>query len=109
MLLVVTTAVGVSTPLVHRALPKLPSGGQIALELGSMEDAGSGSTVWPAAAAFCRWLTEKSDEICGSRVLELGTGTGLVGLTAAAVRDASLLCVYGTTNEMRLFLAHANS
>ena len=85
-LLIVTAAVGVSTPLVHRALPKLPSGGQIALELGSMEDAGSGSTVWPAAAAFCRWLTEQSDEICGSRVLELGSGTGGVGIFAAVVQ-----------------------
>ena len=94
-LLVVTTAVGVSTPLVHRALPKLPSGGQIALELGSMEDAGSGSTVWPAAAAFCRWLTEKSDEICGSRVLELGSGTGGVGIFAAGLGAKRVLLTDG--------------
>ena len=50
-----------------------------------MEDAGSGSTVWPAAAAFCRWLTENSDEICGSHVLELGSGTGGVGIFAAGL------------------------
>ena len=92
-LFIVTTAVGVSTPLVHRALPKLPSGGQIALEPGPWRTQGAWKerAAWPAAAAFCRWLTEQSDEICGLRVLELGLYRRSRHLRGGPRREARLL------------------
>jgi SAM-dependent methyltransferase len=67
------------------ATPPLPTGGTIALELAPMEVAGSGCTVWPAAHTLCRWQSSVADEIIGTRVLELGAGTGACGLYAAAL------------------------
>jgi len=43
---------------------------------------GHGGRLWPSSAILCRWLRDQ-DFITGARVLELGTGTGAVGLYAA--------------------------
>ena len=43
-----------------------------------------GGTVWPCAAALCRWLTANAN-LHGASVLELGSGTGVGGLYAAIV------------------------
>ncbi|KEG11192.1 methyltransferase-like protein 21B [Trypanosoma grayi] len=39
---------------------------------------------WPAAAPFARWIAGNSALFRGKKVLELGSGTGIVGFTAAA-------------------------
>ncbi|KAJ9441505.1 Protein-lysine methyltransferase C42C1.13 [Diplonema papillatum] len=41
--------------------------------------------VWDAAYFFSQWLCTHSGRIEGKRVVELGSGTGLVGLVAAAL------------------------
>ncbi|CAE7462518.1 Mettl21c [Symbiodinium pilosum] len=42
----------------------------------------TGDIVWPTAVAFCRYLCDKKLDLEGRRVLDLGAGTGLVGLVA---------------------------
>ena len=45
----------------------------------------TGGSVWESGEALARLLvTEGSSRVVGRRVLELGCGTGLVGLAAAA-------------------------
>ncbi|ORC89296.1 methyltransferase-like protein 21B [Trypanosoma theileri] len=38
---------------------------------------------WPAASPFAKWIIENSSVFQNKKVLELGSGTGVVGLTAA--------------------------
>mmetsp|Transcript_18770 Transcript_18770/g.57933 ORF Transcript_18770/g.57933 Transcript_18770/m.57933 type:complete len:250 (+) Transcript_18770:968-1717(+) len=45
----------------------------------------TGDLVWPTATIFCRYLCEHAQMLRGRRVLDLGAGTGLVGLVAAAL------------------------
>ena len=45
----------------------------------------TGWLVWPVAQSLCKFLVEHSDHICGKSVLEVGAGTGLVGLTCASL------------------------
>ena len=42
-----------------------------------------GEYVWPAGLFMCDFLKRNSELVKGKRVLELGSGTGLVGLYAA--------------------------
>ena len=42
-----------------------------------------GSVLWPAASAIARHLLDKVDDLKEKKVLEVGTGTGLVAITAA--------------------------
>ncbi|CAK0865347.1 unnamed protein product [Prorocentrum cordatum] len=51
-----------------------------------------GLAVWPAAPPLCRHLLRRSGGcMAGERVLELGSGTGVVGLFAAALGAATVL------------------
>ena len=47
--------------------------------------AGTGSSVWDGAVALARYLERQPARVRGRDVLELGAGTGLVGLVAAAL------------------------
>ena len=83
-----------STRIMNVAMPKLPSGCDLELCEGledaednesaeSLEELFSvGGTVWPCAAALCRWLSDSRERVRGARVLELGAGTGACGLYA---------------------------
>jgi len=51
----------------------------------------TGRKIWDAGHAFSRLLTNNSDSLCGKQVLELGSGTGIVGLTAAA--EGAMVCL----------------
>eukprot|EP00966_Prymnesium_polylepis_P111488 2578921-Prymnesium_polylepis.1 len=53
-----------------------------------------GGTVWPCAAALCRWLLE-DDVVRDARVLELGSGTGCCGLFAASLGAARVVLTDG--------------
>ncbi|NXY39695.1 EFMT3 methyltransferase, partial [Pomatorhinus ruficollis] len=44
---------------------------------------GLAGAVWEAALSLCRFLGEQNLELAGRRVLELGAGTGIVGIFAA--------------------------
>ncbi|NXY18211.1 EFMT3 methyltransferase, partial [Atrichornis clamosus] len=44
---------------------------------------GLAGAVWEAALSLCRFLGEQHLELAGRRVLELGAGTGIVGIFAA--------------------------
>jgi len=57
---------------------------------GSEEDA-TGRVVWPAAHALAAHLCAHPDLVRGRRVVELGAGTGLVGLVAAALGAAEVV------------------
>ena len=70
-----------------------------ALESMSIEDVveqyghltGAGDVVWPAGLAFSRLLVHCPSFVQGKRVLELGSGLGAVGLSAATAGAASVL------------------
>ena len=67
------------------------------------EDAsGVGGEVWPAAEFLCRWLREHADDVRGSRVLELGAGTGACGIYAAALGANVVLTDGGSASLLEL-------
>jgi predicted nicotinamide N-methyase len=43
---------------------------------------------WAGGLALARWLTEHPEEVAGRTVLDLGTGSGLVGIVAAQATAA---------------------
>src|ERR1044072_2717425 len=53
--------------------------------LGLFEQMPYGVALWPAAIALAHDLSLRADAINGKRVLELGSGTGLPGIVAAAL------------------------
>lgn len=55
--------------------------------------AGIGGEIWPAAVAMCDWLANNT--IAGTRVLELGSGTGACGLYAAGLGASHVLLTDG--------------
>ena len=54
-----------------------------------------GGEVWPAATALCAWLANHTVGVQGTRVLELGAGTGVCGLYAAALGASHVLLTDG--------------
>ena len=68
-------------------LPPLPNGRE--LELATL-DGVLGGTVWPAARALCEYLLKNRDVLAGTSCVELGAGTGAVGLYAAALGAAKV-------------------
>ena len=67
-------------------VPPLPSGQQLSLALGSLGECDTGGRLWPSALVLLRWqLRVAQDEISGKRILDLGCGTGAVGMFAAAL------------------------
>ena len=52
---------------------------------------GAGDIVWPAGLAFSRLLAHCPSFVADARAVELGSGLGAVGLTAAASGAASVL------------------
>ena len=62
-----------------------------------------GGTVWPCAAALCRWLSENREQtVRGARVLELGAGTGACGLYASACGAAHVTLTDHTPRLLKL-------
>lgn len=54
-------------------------------EAGAVEGEGPGARVWEAGAVLAMWLEHSRPPLRGVRALELGSGTGVVGLAAAAL------------------------
>ncbi|CAK0865351.1 unnamed protein product [Prorocentrum cordatum] len=78
----------------QRRPPALPGGAELRLEASDdpVWQGALGLAVWPAAPPLCRHLLRRSGGcMAGERVLELGSGTGVVGLFAAALGAATVL------------------
>lgn len=89
-------------------LPRLPTGVRLQLEERDVsDDGGFGGTVWRAASALCRWQLSEVEQIQGARILELGAGTGAVGLFAAALGARQVVLTDG--EEALLPLLHRNA
>eukprot|EP01060_Flectonema_neradi_P020789 TRINITY_DN2829_c0_g1_i1.p1 TRINITY_DN2829_c0_g1~~TRINITY_DN2829_c0_g1_i1.p1 ORF type:complete len:216 (+),score=27.72 TRINITY_DN2829_c0_g1_i1:51-698(+) len=68
--------------LTHEALGGLFSVTQGEEDINDDQDA-TARWVWDAAVPFAEWLCDNKEIIQNKRVIELGSGTGLVGLAAA--------------------------
>jgi predicted nicotinamide N-methyase len=88
------------------ALP-LPDGSHLALRTGVNEHAGTGGVVWPCSRALCRWMGNNVHDLRGARVLELGAGTGVCGIYAAAL-GASRVLLTDDDRPALLSLARSN-
>jgi hypothetical protein len=60
-------------------------------ETPNLPGAGTGVTAWDGALLLARYLEVRSSNVRGCRVLELGAGCGVVGITAAALGAQSVL------------------
>ena len=79
-----------------KEMPPLPNGKALSIRsrgLKNAESVGLGGKLWPAAAKVCRWLRGQS--LAGKSVYELGSGTGAVGLYAAALGAADVTLTDG--------------
>eukprot|EP00966_Prymnesium_polylepis_P162408 3753696-Prymnesium_polylepis.1 len=99
----------VATSVTTAALPALPSGVHLSLRewdadrLTSAADLTSvGGSVWPCAAALCRWLLRNEAVVSGANVLDLGAGTGACGLYAAGLGAARVLLTDGRAELLGL-------
>ena len=67
-------------------VPVAAAGKQLVISTSSQDQTGTGGQVWwPAANALCWWQSTNELSFRGTRVLELGSGTGVCGLHAAAI------------------------
>jgi len=89
------------------ALPALPDGRRLSIELGSLADCDTGGRVWSSAAVLCGWLAEQPS-LRGGSLLELGSGTGAVGIFAAALGAERVTLSDGGSAAL-LALAEANA
>ena len=90
-----------------RSLPPLPNGKMLSLALGSLGECDTGGRLWPGALLMCRWLSsENLDDI---HVLELGSGTGAVGLYAAALGAPHVTLTDGQEAVLKLAQTNADA
>lgn len=90
------------------ALPPLPGDAYIQIGLGSLADCDTGGRVWDSAAVLCKWLQGRVCELSEGRgILELGCGTGAVGIYAAALGAPRVTLTDGGSAAL-LALAAAN-
>lgn len=77
------------------------------LQAGEVTGLGTGATVWPAAHVLAKYLERRFGErgMCGSRLVDLGSGTGVAGIVAAALGAEAYL----TDQEQLLFLMRENA
>lgn len=77
------------------------------LQAGEVTGLGTGATVWPAAHVLAKYLERKfgSRGMKDYRVVDLGSGTGVVGIVAASLGAVSYL----TDQEQLQFLMRENA
>ena len=91
------------------ALPSLPGGRRLQIATGSLAECDTGGRLWSSGGIFCSWLRgADAPDMSGSSVIELGSGTGSVGLYAAGLGAASVLLTDGGPPGV-LELAAANA
>jgi len=92
-------------------LPPLPDGRRVSLALGSLAECDTGGRVWGSAAVLCQALSERASELRGQNVLELGCGTGAVGIFAAGLGAKRVMLTDGGSPvllELAATNVHAN-
>lgn len=94
-----------SSSAIH--LPPLRSG-WLRINQVSELDAGTGGKLWPAAGVTCRWLSRHADDLSGASLLELGCGTGAVGIFAAASGARRVLLTDGSDSALSNAKMNAN-
>ena len=55
-----------------------------------MDADGTFARLWPTALVLSNWLCEHPEVVAGKRVVELGSGTGVVGLVCARILELPL-------------------
>ena len=81
-------------------------GGQLArVREFDFKDGGTGCCVWDAAVGLSIWLTQHADVVRGKRCLELGSGVGLCGITAALMGASEVVLSDLDEQEASLRLA----
>lgn len=97
------------SPIVALEDSRLP-GGRLSLEQRGAASEGfshtTSSVVWGTAPRMARWLIDHPEVVAGKRVIEVGSGIGLVGATAAALGAASVVL---TDCDMAMPLLERNS
>lgn len=79
------------------------------LQAGEVTGLGTGATVWPAAHVLAKYLELRYNGetgMRGLRVVDLGSGTGVAGIAAAALGAAE---TFLTDQEQLLFLMQENA
>lgn len=78
------------------------------LQAGEVTGLGTGATVWPAAHVLVKYLERKYDKMGmkGLKVVDLGSGTGVAGIAAAALGASTSFL---TDQEQLLFLMRENA
>ena len=82
-------------------MPVLPNGNQVSLALGSLSECETGGRLWPSAVSLCRHMLQL-EELQGCSVVELGCGTGAVGIFAAAMGAGKVVLSDGQEAVLRL-------
>lgn len=91
-------------------LPPLPQGSRLAINApGWGRGIGTGGAVWPAAETLCQWLLEEQRLVQGASVLELGSGTGAVGIFAAGCGASHVLLTDGDESLVSLAAENAQN
>ena len=80
------TARAAAPSTIERLLPALDDGSHLDLCAPGRR---VGDSVWPAAGSLCEFVDRNPELLRGKSVLELGSGTGAVGIFAAAACGAS--------------------
>lgn len=95
-------------PTAGPLLPSLPSGAVLDLEQRRLEGDGNvGYRLWRSAGAMCRWMRRNEGAVRGARVLELGAGTGAVGIFAAALGAREVVLTDGEAGLLPLLASNA--
>ena len=75
-------------------------------ETTAAPDDGTYSRLWPTAVVLSRYLCAHPDLVRGKRVVELGAGSGAVGLVCAAL-GAEYVCLTDVPSALHLLEANA--
>lgn len=62
---------------------------QVLIAEGNADTIDSGARIWDSGRALSKWMTTHLQERQPTTILELGAGTGIVGLAAAAFGDST--------------------
>ena len=84
-------------------VPLLPNGARLSLGTLDFDDAGVGGRVWSSAPVLCEWLRDNLRP--GDACLELGSGTGAVGLFAAGCGASRVVVSDGGPPALLVLLA----
>lgn len=88
--------------------PALPDGSHLRLRtLPADGDTGTGGRVWSSAPVLCRWMRAHISAVQGRSVLELGSGTGVCGLYAAALGASRVILTDGDESILPLLTHNA--